>query len=232
MAHTAASSRRLGVLKARCNPRGYISCRLVRANIGGTWNFGYILRDSSGERAETFREAISIFTMLILASAGAPTPEKQGREPACSPPRRHRRRLFLLLRHLLRIFFFLFFFEKVASNPEQQSQLLFFSRSREMDVPPAQSPFLLHLRFLLSFFFFIVFRRRRRRFLFFFLFFLSATRWVHGGCALNVNDDCRVCVYPSGCVWAALVGAKILTFDFVEVSPHVRSHGPSRNSER
>lgn len=59
---------------------------------------------------------------------------------------------------------------------------------------------------------------------------------LHGGsivvAPLNVNDDCRVCVYPSGCVWAALVGAKILTFSFVEVSPHVRSHGPSRNSDR
>lgn len=46
---------------------------------------------------------------------------------------------------------------------------------------------------------------------------------------LNVNGgDRRMCVYPSDCIWAALVGAKILTFGLVEVS----QRGPSRNSER
>jgi len=46
---------------------------------------------------------------------------------------------------------------------------------------------------------------------------------------LNVNGgDRRMCVYPSDCIWAALVGAKILTFGLVEVS----QREPSRNSER
>lgn len=56
-----------------------------------------------------------------------------------------------------------------------------FFQGQEMDVPPAQSPFLPHLRFLLScffFFFFVVFRRRG-------FFFLLAARWVHSGCAVE-----------------------------------------------
>lgn len=242
------STRPAGGLKGAGATRGYISCRHVRANIGRTWNFGYILRDSSGESRNVPRSNFDLYDAYSRASCTNARKTRQktrvqssASSPSSSSPSPSSSSSSSFFPSFSLRISFSYFFEKVASNTEQQSTFFFkvwksMYHRRHLFPSLSLSSKVSSSRFFPSSFPPLL--RRRRHPPFFavlppIFFFLTATLGP-GGCTFECQwrPAIAVRVYPSGCVWAALVGAKILTFGLVEVGRPARPRKPSRNSER